>query len=66
MNSSNQNFEAMLLQDFALDLQNPLQTLTQISTTILLAFALALAICMVYRQTHQACNIPARSCLRWR
>lgn len=53
MSSSNQNFEALLLQDLALDLQNPVQTLTQISITILLSFALALAVCLVYRQTHR-------------
>lgn len=56
MSSSSQSFEAIFTQEIAnlsFDLQNPLQTLTQISTTILLAFALALAICMVYRQTHR-------------
>jgi len=56
MNSSNQSFETMFAQEIASlssDLQNPLQTLAQITTAILLSFALALAVCLVYRQTHR-------------
>lgn len=56
MSSSQQNMEALFLQQVAnpaLDFANPKQTLWLAATAILAAFVLALMIVAVYRQTHR-------------